>query len=105
MHARRMFYILAITLLLASCSRISHMGSQPAHELVGQVSPLFSAPLLEGGELRMEDELGKSVIVLDFWDIWCGPCVKALRTIASVTREYHDRGLRLFEVDQGEDAD
>jgi peroxiredoxin len=106
MQARNLFYIVPITLLIVGCNRIRDLGSrEAAHELVGQASPLFTAPLLDGGELRLEDELGKNVIVLDFWATWCGPCVKALPTIASVTREYRDRGVRLFAVDQGEDAD
>jgi peroxiredoxin len=106
MHARSLFFIVAMALLITGCNRMRNMGSrEAAHELVGKASPVFTAPLLDGGELRLEDELGKNVIVLDFWATWCGPCVKALPTIASVTREYRDRGVRFFAVDQGEDAD
>jgi len=106
MHARRLFYLVAVILLIAGCNRMRSMtGRESTHELIGKASPLFTAPLLDGGELRLEDELGKNVIVLDFWATWCGPCVKALPTIASVTREYRDRGVRFFAVDQGEDAD
>src|SRR3954466_1024463 len=106
MHARSLFYLVAMTLLIAGCSRMRNMGGgEPAHELVGKASPVFTAPLLDGGEVRLEDELGKNVIVLDFWATWCGPCVKALPTVASVTREYRDRGVRFYAVDQGEDAD
>src|SRR3954469_5473967 len=63
MHARTLFYIVAFTLLIVGCNRLRDMGSRDvAHELVGKASPLFTAPLLDGGELRLEDELGKNVI-------------------------------------------
>ena len=41
--------------------------------LIGRPAPPFTLPLMEGGELRLEDLRGK-VLFLNFWASWCPPC-------------------------------
>jgi cytochrome c biogenesis protein CcmG/thiol:disulfide interchange protein DsbE len=46
---------------------------QPAR-WIGKYPPDFTAPTLDGGSFTLSSEVGKKVIVLNFFATWCGPC-------------------------------
>jgi thiol-disulfide isomerase/thioredoxin len=93
--------VLGLSTLLVGCS-LEPSGNHP---LVGTQAPLFSATLLDEQPFDLANHLGKSVVVLDFWATWCGPCRQALPTLAEVTARYKDKGVEFFAVDIGETPD
>ncbi len=60
--------------------------------------PLFELKTLDGDTTRLEDALGKSVIILDFWATWCKPCLKELPHINKLYEEYKDKGLTAYAI-------
>jgi len=78
--------------------------ASPADGLVGQAAPDFTLPLLSGGEMTLSKEQG-STVILDFWATWCGPCRAAMPAIDKIAKEFAGRGVKLYSIDQGEDAD
>jgi thiol-disulfide isomerase/thioredoxin len=103
--------VLAMTSFLWGCAERSVPGvdtrseSEPSHALVGQKAPLFKAAMLDESPFALADHLGKSVIILDFWATWCGPCVRALPVMAEVAAEYKSKGVELFAVNLQDDAE
>jgi thiol-disulfide isomerase/thioredoxin len=59
--------------------------------LVGKPAPEIAAADLDSGKpVRLADFRG-SVIVLDFWGYWCGPCVASMPALAELSREFKDK--------------
>lgn len=91
--------LLFIALLAPACSK----PEPPA--LPGNPAPAFSLTDVNGKQLRLADHAG-TVIVLDFWATWCGPCEKATKELETVHRTYGNRGVAVIgiSVDTGKDA-
>lgn len=73
-------------------------GGQDAGTLKGKPAPDFELATADGGTFKLSAEKGKSVVILDFWATWCGPCVKAMPIIDKVAREYAAKGVKLVAV-------
>ncbi len=68
-----------------------------ASSLVGQPAPEFELALLGGEKYRLSDHRG-SVIVLDFWASWCGPCMQAMPNVDKMIREFDGQDIQLIAV-------
>jgi thiol-disulfide isomerase/thioredoxin len=53
---------------------------------------------MDGKPVAMKDQQG-SVVVLDFWATWCGPCRASLPGLNKIYKELQDKGMKAFAVD------
>ena len=71
--------------------------ADPMLELVGKVVPDFSATDLDGKLISLQDYRGK-VVLLDFWAVWCGPCLGEMPNVKRVYDTYKDQGFDIIGV-------
>ena len=64
---------------------------------VGEKAPLFEGKYYgTDKEFKLENYIGKNVIIVDFWYTHCPPCVKAMPALSKFYTEYKDKGLKVF---------
>lgn len=70
-----------------------------------QPHPVFALFDLEGSELTSADLEGKTVVV-NFWGVWCGPCVAEMPDIQKFHAEHEDNSDVVFlTINNDEDPD
>jgi thiol-disulfide isomerase/thioredoxin len=51
----------------------------------------------DGKDRKLSDYRGE-VVVLDFWGVWCGPCIHAIPALKQLQRRYKDRDVVFLGV-------
>jgi peroxiredoxin len=64
---------------------------------VGRQAKDFDVTLLDGSPFRLSAQRGK-VVLVDFWDVACGPCIKEMPNLKAVHRDFKDRGLEIVGI-------
>jgi thiol-disulfide isomerase/thioredoxin len=80
-----------VRLLLACLLAVACGGEEASHR------PQVEVAGLEGVETALRARRGKGVL-LNFWALWCEPCVEELPDLAEVSREFEDQGGVVFTV-------
>ena len=79
-------------------------GFSPEDEVqAGELAPDFSVQLLTGETFTLSEHRG-TVVVLDFWATWCGPCVQKMPTMQALSEQY-EGSVIFVGMNVGENVD
>jgi thiol-disulfide isomerase/thioredoxin len=53
--------------------------------------------MFNGKVLSSTDVTGK-LILLDFWEVWCGPCIESMPKIQRLYETYKSKGLNVYGI-------
>ena len=73
------------------------LKADPVLALIGNTVPDFSATDLAGNPISLEQYRGK-VVLLDFWAVWCGPCIAEMPNVKKVYDTYKDEGFDIIGI-------
>ena len=73
----------------------SHGGQPDA--LIGKKAIDFNVKDLDGNDLSLEKYRG-NVILLDFWAVWCGPCIAEMPNVKQVYEKYKDDNFQIIGI-------
>ena len=73
-------------------------------KLLDRPAPDFTLPSLSGETVQVSALRG-SVVVVDFWASWCGPCREELPALEQLRGAYESRGVRFITVNVDSDRD
>ncbi len=93
---KHLLYLPLILLLIVSCGEETEQEVQhsPVPSQAGDIdhagiieSAVFTD--LDGNEVTLADFEGK-VLMIDFWETWCGPCLQVFPALQELREEYPD---------------
>lgn len=71
---------------------------RPGSIKLGQKAPHFDLPLLIGDSSVSSSRITSKLVLLDFWELWCEPCIKAFPKIDDIQDSYRNRGLTVIAI-------
>jgi thiol-disulfide isomerase/thioredoxin len=91
----RLAALLAAALVLVSLG----CGQKGKSATVNRDAKMLSFTLtdVQGRTIDMRQHLGK-VVIIDFWDTWCGPCRREIPHFVELYSQYKGKGLEVVGV-------
>jgi len=76
---------------------ISEASDSPVYSLKNKVAPSFHLETFDGKTLADTAIHGK-LILLDFWEVWCGPCMASMPKVQQLYERYKSEGLEVYGI-------
>lgn len=75
-------------------------AAKPAESLVGKPMPAWDIDAWVNQGETTEESLKGKVLLIDFWAMWCGPCIATFDHLRELREEFGDQGFEIVGVTQ-----
>ncbi len=96
--------VVAVICLIAALGLLYFSLNAPvtvSSGLADRPAPDFSLPSLNRQNLSLSALRGKPVII-NFWAVWCYPCIAEMPLLEETAQKYADDGLVVIGINQGD---
>jgi len=97
----RLFVIISVLLVLAAPAlpMSGYQAEAGAPSSSNEIKPLPALKLQDfDGKPISSEQFKGSIIVLDFWATWCGPCIAEIPSLNRIQEKYASKGVRVVGV-------
>jgi len=71
----------------------------PILSFLGNALPDFTVQTFINGDKQVStSDFKDSIVLLDFWEVWCGPCIESMPKIEELYQKYKNKGLRVYGI-------
>lgn len=96
MTLKKVYKLTVCLALLVLCSLPS-----PAFAVTvsaGDRAPMFISETLEGDSFILKEHLGKNVVLLNFWSVFCRDCLSRIEAMNKIHDLYQERNFELIGI-------
>ena len=101
---KKIFYVVFISMVAMAV--LVTFGLFQSSEAGLESAPKVKLRDVDGNSHKLADFKG-SVVIINFWAVWCPPCKKEIPSLVDLQTRYGEKGLKIFGIalDSGEDED
>lgn len=98
----KQFLVILVLLLLFSACGTAAAATEPEAQTeqttAAEPAFTFSTTDLEDNTWTEEIFADYSLTILNFWEPWCGPCVREMPDLEKISQDYADKGLLILGI-------
>ena len=87
---------IAVSLLLTQAVMVTNCHAITVEK--GDRAPLFVADTLEGEKFVLKSHLGKNIILLNFWSVFCRDCISRIEALNKINDLFQQRDFELVGI-------